>query len=516
MAEKDGNQAAFTAAPSSGSRITLLFILLSLIVCALLNPGNFGTIDTARRWQVARSIRVGEPAVTSGDALQGFGIPGRDGVRQAWYGPGQSLLLLPFDALVDASVSPLLRQFDLDPIRQKQVAELTIAFLMQSFLTACVLVLARNVLRTFGFGEIGAVAGSMGLLFATTCLQYVQCAQENELLLALGLAALAAIRAWHWQGHRRFAALAGMACGCAILVRLPSLLETGVFGFFAIAAGKNPKRFLVWFVPPAVGAFLLDRWYHWHRFGELFSTYIGIFGRLNRPLDQPASFPFSYPFWKGFLGTFFAPDKSVLLFDPLLIIVVLLVLRNWSAIDRGLRVMLVSLTLLLVAYAAAYARYYDFGGDVAWGHRFVLLPVQLLCLFAVPLLFQYRWPTLRALVFVSVILQAASTVISPNVEVIQRDMGFRQGVLWNRTVNIAQIATNSEAPQRFTGIPIEWRTLAYLPFQLRLRFPHAAVWGMAAWAVLLLSLPVLISALWLQARRQDLGRRGDYPKTSSG
>jgi len=190
--------------------------------------------------------------------------------------------------------------------------------------------------------------------------------------------------------------------------------------------------------------------------------------------------------------------------------------RNWSAIHRDLRLLLVCLTVLLVAYDVAYARYYDFGGDVAWGHRFVLLPVQLLCLFAVPLLFQYRRPTLWFLVFVSVILQAASTVISPNVEVVQRNMGLRQGVLWNRALNIAQIATNSEDPQRFTGIPIEWRTLTYLPFQLRLRFPRVAVWGMAAWAVLLLSLPVLISVLWLRARRQDPGKKSDHREMSLG
>jgi 4-amino-4-deoxy-L-arabinose transferase-like glycosyltransferase len=473
------------------------------LVCALLNPGNFGTIDTARRWQVARSIRLGEPMVTPEDVQQGFGIPGRGGVPQAWYGVGQSLLLLPFDALVDTTVSPLLRRFGLDPIRQKQVAELTVAFLMQTFLTACVLLLAHRVLLTFGFRNTAAVAGSLSLLFATTRLQYVQCAQENELLLALALAALAGLRAWQREERARWVLLAGLACGFAVLMRLTSLLETGVFAFFTIAAGTNLKRFLAWFVPPVVGALLFDRWYQWHRFGELFSTYIGIFGRLNQPPDQPASFPFSYPFWKGFVGTFFSPDKSVLLFDPLLIIVLLLVVRNWRSLDRDLRFLLVCLTLLLVAYAVAYARYFDFGGDVAWGDRFVLLPVQLLCLFAVPLLFRYHWPALWVLVFASVILQVASTVISPNVEVIQREIGYRQGVLWNRAVNIAQIATNSEVPQRFTGTPIEWRTLTYFPFQLRPRFPRIAVWGIAGWTALFLSLPILISALWLQARRQD-------------
>ena len=66
----------------------------------------------------------------------------------------------------------------------------------------------------------------------------------------------------------------------------------------------------------------------------------------------------------------------------------------------------------------------------------------------------------------SVILQAASTVISPNVEIIQRQRGSRQGVVWNRAVNIAQIATNTEDPQRFTRVPIEWRTLTLFPISI--------------------------------------------------
>lgn len=435
--------------------------------------------------------------MTSEDVRRGFGIPGRNGVPQAWYGLGQSLVLLPIDALVEATASPFLRRFGLVPARQRQIRELMVAFLMQAFLTACVLLLARRVLLSFGFGSTAAVAGSLALLFATTCLQYVQCAQENELLLVLALIALTGLRAWHREERKRWPLLAGAACGFAILVRLTSLLETAAVALLAITAGKNQKRFLAGFAPSVLGALLLDRCYQWHRFGELFSSYIGIFGRLNRPLDQPASFPFSYPFWKGFLGTFFSPDKSVPLYDPLLIITLLLAMRHWRSIDRAVRQLLVCLILLLIAYAAAYARYYDFGGDVAWGHRFVLLPVQLLCLFAVPLLFEHRsWP-LSVLLFVSVVLQAASTVISPNVEVIQRNSGVGHGVLWNRLVNIREIVTNTEDPRRFSGIPVEWRTLSYFPFQLRLRFPHLAVWAIAGWVVLFLSLLVLIAALGL-------------------
>src|SRR5580658_2978457 len=94
--------------PLVGERRLLLFALLSLVVCALVNPGNFGTVDTVKRLQVERWIRLGEPPVSPADT-SGFGVIGRNAVRHAWYGMGQSLLLIPFDALVSATAVPILR-----------------------------------------------------------------------------------------------------------------------------------------------------------------------------------------------------------------------------------------------------------------------------------------------------------------------------------------------------------------------------------------------------------------------
>jgi hypothetical protein len=83
-------------------RIPVLLVFLTVVVCALVNAGNFGVIDTARRLQVARWMRLGEPPVTPEDARIGFGLPGRNGVVHAWYGMGQSLLLLPIDAVAES------------------------------------------------------------------------------------------------------------------------------------------------------------------------------------------------------------------------------------------------------------------------------------------------------------------------------------------------------------------------------------------------------------------------------
>ena len=121
-----------------------------------------------------------------------------------------------------------------------------------------------------------------------------------------------------------------MACGFAILVRLTSLLETGVFACFAIAAGTNPKRFLALVHTarcrrhpprPLVSVASL------RRAGQCLHRHFG----PAKPGPAPDRFASLFlSLWKGFLGTFFSPDKSVLLFDPLLIIVLLLAVRNWS------------------------------------------------------------------------------------------------------------------------------------------------------------------------------------------
>ena len=217
-------------------RLRILFILLSLWTCALVNPGNLGSVDAVRRLQVARWIRLGEPPVRPDDP--GGGMVGRNGVRHPPFGLGHSLVMLPFDALASAAISPESQRFGLDAARQAQVIELTVAFLTQSFLAACMLILAYEVLRSFGFSSWIGTSGALALLFSTTVLQYVQSAQENLLLLTLALLALWAIRMYFKEAQVRWAILAGLACSMAVLTRLPSVLETGAL------AGYAPSKIL--------------------------------------------------------------------------------------------------------------------------------------------------------------------------------------------------------------------------------------------------------------------------------
>ena len=152
--------------------------------------------------------------------------------------------------------------------------------------------------------------------------------------------------------------------------------------------------------------------------------------------------------------------------------------------------------MLFFLYCGFYARWYAFGGDVAWGDRFLTLPVQLLCLLAVPLLLAHASglpKVLWAVVIASVVLQAASTVISPQMEIVQKSTGYGNAVVWNRIVNLEQLATGRQEPGRIRGLPVEWTSLYYLPFQLRFRFPVLARWAIGLWLAVLVSLPCLVA-----------------------
>src|SRR6202000_2404022 len=77
----------------------------------------------------------------------------------------------------------------------------------------------------------------------------------------------------------------------------------------------------------------IDRLYQIYRFGfkSVFVTYITIIGRETRMRDPslPPAYPFETPWHVGFFGALFAPEKSIFLFDPLLILMILLCVLLW-------------------------------------------------------------------------------------------------------------------------------------------------------------------------------------------
>src|SRR4029077_4602702 len=188
-----------------------------------------------------------------------------------------------------------------------------------------------------------------------------------------------------------------------LLTRLTTgmdLMMGGVFLLLALWLGKESlpeiwKRFRTYATTalPIFAVFvLIDRWYQYYRFGSFFNTYVSVFAQQAHEMNPalPANYPFEVPFHVGILGALFAPEKSIFLFDPLLILMLLLVIIGWKRFGPAIQAYLISSTLLLFSYIGFYARYTVWSGDSAWGDRYVSSAAQVVAFLSVPLLLRYR------------------------------------------------------------------------------------------------------------------------------
>ena len=81
------------------------------------------------------------------------------------------------------------------------------------------------------------------------------------------------------------------------------------------------------------------------------------------------------------------PYKSVFLFDPLLILLTLLVVGSWQRVRPIVRLWLGALLGSFLTYLLLYSRHAFWGcRRPAWGCRYHLTPVWFLCLVTLPVL----------------------------------------------------------------------------------------------------------------------------------
>ena len=154
------------------------------------------------------------------------------------------------------------------------------------------------------------------------------------------------------------------------------------------ACGSDYSTYCKIAVPVYAFFAIIERLYSYYRFGSLTQTYLPIFAREQRLQDPtlPANFPWSTPFHEGVLGALFTPEKSIFLFDPLLVLALALLALLWKRLAAEIRAYAVTSLLLLLGYISFYARYTYWAGDFAWGDRYVSTAVELVALLAVPLL----------------------------------------------------------------------------------------------------------------------------------
>jgi hypothetical protein len=259
---------------------------------------------------------------------------------------------------------------------------------------------------------------------------------------------------------------------------------------------------------------MLDRLYQFYRFGSFTNTYVSLFAREQRLQDPtlPANFPWSTPFYQGFFGPLFKPEKSIFLFDPLLVVAIVLLAVLWRRLSPGVQAYGVTALLLLLGYICFYARYTYWAGDFAWGDRYVSTSVELAVLPAVPLLLRYRknlspwiWRGGLVLIVVSLIIQIASVAFWLPLEIYQMEtLGHPTFVIALRFKNIAAFAMgkmeawglNNEPMMQDPWDYVHITTWNFFPFLLR-RVGAAPAWVVdSAFAVWGAAIAALAFILW--------------------
>jgi hypothetical protein len=432
-------------------------VLLALIAglgAFVVQSGELGSADTMHRLQTAHSFWTSEPPVFPQEYPE-FGVHGRGGKLFDWYGLGQPLLMLPADIV--GTYIERLRLFKDYNGNDPSVRNIVVSYSTNILLSVLTALVSFRFLRWLSFSTRQAVAGVLALLFCTTYLHYTQNMMENNYIMLLTLAGFTFQYEWLRTGSRSTLVVGSAALGLNLLTRLTTGLDllAGAAFLFLVRWFERVRGRPLWerfaaFVKialPVYAIFLLvDRMYQYYRFGSFFNTYVHYFTVERRLLDPslPASYPFENPFHVGFLGALFAPEKSIFLFDPLVILTIIITALAWKRFRPEIRAYVVAASLLLLAYISFYAKYTVWSGDFAWGDRYVSTAAELVAFISVPLLLRYRadlgkfiWTIGLTLIAVSAAIQLASLAFWVPLEIYQMEtLGHPTFVIALRLKNI--------------------------------------------------------------------------------
>ncbi|HSS96095.1 MAG TPA: hypothetical protein VLK33_03660 [Terriglobales bacterium] len=486
-----------------GSWLQNPVILLSLVAALsafVIQSGELGTSDTTHRLQTAHSIWTSEPEVFPQEYPE-FGLHGREGKLHSWYGMGQSLLMLPAD-IVGTYIErlPIFGEYDgTDPT----VRSIIVSYSTNILISVLTVLICFRLLRQLNFTVRESAAGVLALLFCTTHLHYTQNMMENNYIMLLTLTGFSFQLEWLRTGKYRALFFGCAALGLNLLTRLTTgldLIAGGIFILLLLWFEQQAKewRQLLWTyvkvaAPVYIFFFLIDRFYQYFRFGSFFNTYVSVFAREYRQLDPslPPNFPWTTPFHVGMISPLIMPEKSIFLFDPLIVLTLLVVIFAWKRLHPDIKAYVITTLLLVLGYIAFYARYFVWAGDMAWGDRYVSSAVEMAAFISVPLLLRHRaelGKTIQVagmgLIAISFVIQLGSLAFWLPLEIYQMEtFGHPTFVIGLRFKNILAFALgkmdawglNVHAMREDDWDFVHITTWNFLPFLLR-RVGEAPAW----------------------------------------
>ena len=465
-----------------------LFAIGAVVTLLVLPAGGTPVSDVPFRLGVAHSLWTGSAPLEGLPTTEPFVLRDRKGHPTPWFGIGQSLVLMPADVLATAGGARTPRQ-----------RFFIVEYLTFPIINGLVGAAAGAFLIAAGFSAYAAASGAIALTLCSTLLWHFQNNQENPLQFLLVLVALTGALRWMDTGSRRALALMGACLGFDLLIRIPNAVDVVLVSALPLFSARRRAYCRDWLVLAAPGiaaGVIIDRLYHFWRFGEWTTNYMQMSGEVARRLALPVpdGFPFSNTVWTGMAGPFVSLQKSIFLFDPLLAVALVAAVWHWRQLRSPVRALTVAAVAGTVLMAAGYARYYNWSGVSGWGDRFLTTWVWIGCLLAVPLLIELgvRKRAVAAMAALALSLQLCSIVFPSWLEEVQLDTEdvvvagmitvpdgrFDHFIVGQRIRNIAAAATGAEtfhAP--VVPVLMPFRTLPpWAALLLRLAWLGAMVW----------------------------------------
>jgi hypothetical protein len=244
-------------------------------------------------------------------------------------------------------------------------------------------------LRRHGRSSREAFSGSMIAGLATIWLPYTKVEHGEPIIVTLLLAA--------WLLASRAPVTAGLLGGLTLTIRIDSLLWLALAVIISETTWKEKFRIGLGIVP----GLALTLWSNWVRTGS--------------PLSSGYQPDFVNPMLVGIYGQLFSAGKSVFLFAPLLLLFFPAVRELFrKPPTRRLAFWAVS---LFAAQILFYSRWWAWGGEDAWGPRF-LLPAMMVGQLVVLLSSFWNRRLLVALVTLSLGIHLLAAIIGPHTSLI--------------------------------------------------------------------------------------------------
>ena len=437
--------------------------------------------------------------------------------------------MLPADIAASAAVS----FFALPETLSGKVRTALVGYLTFPLISAAAVAFGVLVLRRLGFSDGQSIAGGIALFFCTSLFPYTQIHQENSCALLLILISFYGVLSWLKTGTGPYLMMTGAALGLSILMRLTAVFDLGAVVAFAVllslVEGRDAKHsyrsvmvaFGKYVIPFLIMALAIDRIYQFDRFGTWTDTYQAhrVLRRLalqSAKVNTDLLTRIIY-FGMAYHLLLLSPKRSILLFDPLLLVTFWMMLRYWKFISLPIRTFVIIAILLLGVYMGfyAYCLRAGAGGASTWGSRYTTTPVILISMVAVPLLLAMRTrlslfeKALAVIVIgLATIVQLLSVTFWYMLEEAQMSDTGSEFFIGMRLVNLLATALDKVQDWHLATLSVEFRYLKpnFLPFLMdKYVSPTVAhtlqlIWSAAV--VLAMAAAVRLTLLCLRFERQ--------------